>query len=112
MDDATTSQSRTRLSQHDKNVRSREYGKGFNQQRKIRLPLSAWRRLDDIAARSGISLPGLLLALTNADRATLDQLQDWAAQAAQSHGHFLSIEKQDGTRTRISAGHYRRGTGS
>lgn len=102
-------QARPRLSQHDKTVRSKEYGKGFNQQRKVRLPLTAWRQLDDLAARCGTSVPGLVLALAHSDEATRQQLKRWAINAAREHGHFLEYEREDGTRTRVRAGYYRRG---
>jgi hypothetical protein len=97
------------LSQLLRNQASRKYGKGFHRQRKVTLPITAWRSVDLLAARLGISVPGLLLALTNAEQATIDQLRQWAVEAAIEHGHFLSVENEDGTRSRVGAGRYRRG---
>jgi hypothetical protein len=100
-----------RLSQQARTHRFKEYGKGFNRQRKITLPLTAWRSVDQLAGQVGVSVPGLLLALSNIDQATIGQLRAWAEDAAHAHGHFLTVENEDGTRTRISAGRYRRGGG-
>lgn len=97
------------LSQRDRTHRFKEYGKGFNQQRKITLPLSAWKAIDQAAGQLGISVPGLLLALTNADPSTRTRLRNWAVNAAMTHQHFMTVENEDGTRTRVSAGRYRRG---
>ncbi|MGN6113855.1 MAG: hypothetical protein ACTHOC_12775 [Luteimonas sp.] len=99
----------TPLTQRERTHRFKKFGKGFNQQRKITLPLSAWKAIDQVAKHNGISVPGLLLALTNADPTTLSQLREWAIDAAHSHQHFMEIENEDGTHTRVQAGLYRRG---
>lgn len=96
------------LSQHARNVRSRELNKDFNRQRKVRLPLTAWQEVDRIAAQVGISVPGLLLALTKADKETVMRLRDWGEDAAAEHQHFMSMENEDGSRTRVRAGNYKR----
>lgn len=97
------------LSQRDRTHRFKEYGKGFNQQRKITLPLSAWKAIDQAADQLGISVPGLLLALTNADPSTRAKLRSWAISGAIAHQHFMTVEDEDGRRTRVRAGCYRRG---
>jgi hypothetical protein len=109
MPTTTQQQSPTPLTQRERTHRFKKYGKGFNQQRKITLPLSAWKAIDKVAEHQGISVPGLLLALTNADPRTLALLREWAIDAAYSHQHFMEIENDDGTRTRVRAGLYRRG---
>jgi hypothetical protein len=106
-----TAQPRPRMSQRERTHRFKEYGKGFKRQRKITLPLTTWRSIDQLAAQVGISVPGLLLALSNADQTTIAQLRGWAEDGAHAHGHFMAKENEDGTRTRVRAGHYRRGGG-
>ena len=79
----------------------------------INLPKSAYQELQEVAHRTGLSTPALLLAtLDFLSKADTPALIHQAGIKGKLHGLRITVESNNGTRSRIKAGRYLKATGN